>query len=506
MNRHQLIAGLFCAALIILVASMSGLVDAAALAQATSTRRPTRDRTTNPRRTKTPETATAPSATPEATAEPIPQTDDSASALMTSQLLVFNTGSRKKAQVNFTLFDAQGDIAYETAFRIKKNGAKIVSVPESLGDGFLGSARIVAKGRVQALVLENNGGTASDAYEVTNVTSPTLTLPYLRHGTTALDSTAHNSIIAIQNVTAFSTEATLTAFDEQGGIALTHPVTVPPRAAVFLNTNDLFGATNFLGSARITASQRLAAVELASSNRDTASLRALTEQNEGARLIVPIVEHKRAKGGLVAWSQIYVRNNGDAPSDITLKFMTANGKAKHSVTRSNIPAGGLAIFDLSTAEFQTLGKKYAGWGDVSSSADTPLMAHAFVTRGRGKQWVGVGALARQGVNEKNVCGDLRVTAKQNSVLTLLNPRAKQKALVRLRLYNHDDGALVADVQREIAPNSQLIITSKNGLPANFQGIAVMSADKQFSRSVVATVLTQTRKNKNESSTRGYVCP
>lgn len=502
MTKRHLLGSLIVVALVIALFSTGGIANTFALAQAPNTPRPTRDRTANPRQTKTPQVAEA-TGTPEPTPDADNQGDVSAPELLSSRLLVVNPGSVQTARVTVNMFDSQGSTVYSDTMRIKPNGVKLINVPKELGNDFLGSARITANQRVQALVLDGNaGGTASDAYEVTRGVSDTVTLPYVQHDASGV----RHSMIAIQNTSAFSADATFTAFDSNGTEILARPLTIAPRASVYLDTAALFGAIDFLGSAQITANQRLAAVALASLKQETASVRALTPQEESAQPVVPLVERKRnAQGVLTGWSEVYIRNNGLAPTDITVKFISQQGKEKASVTRADVPVGGLAVFDLRSNEFQALGKKFTGWARVSSTNKTPLLAQVFIARGRGKHWIGLSADERARANRRNVCGDVRVSAKQSSVVTLLNADRKEIARVQIRFYSGEDGAPVAELEREVAPNTQIKLTPADGLPQDFQGIAIMSVNQDFSRAVVATVLTQMREGKKVLSTRGYVC-
>lgn len=541
MQRPQLVSSLLLLAFVIAVWSASGLVNASALAQATNTRRPTRNLTTNPRATATntrrptrnlttnpratatnsprptrdltanpraTRTATdvAMTETPTATVVPTSDSTNQDAGLpdaLTSQLLILNPDRNGTARVSVNIFDLNGAVAFSNTVKIKENGARIVTVPKSLGADFLGSARIVADRRVQALVLDRTtDGAASDAYEVANTLTNALTLPYVQHGA---NSSPH-TFIAIQNISALSAEAAFTAFDSSGNEILSHPLTIPARASAYVDTAELFGANSFLGSARITANQNIAAAAITTRHRDTASLRAFSTRDEDSSLVVPQVERKfNKKNVLTAWNEMYIRNNGDALTDVTIAFYNPNGKLRGSVTRTNVPAGGLIALETRAEEFEFLGSKFAGWAAVTSSAETPLLVHAFMVRGRGKHFVAVGGAARARIDGRNVCGDIRSTVNHSSVITLLNARPKKKAIVRLRFYERKSGALVSESTRELAPGAQISITPQNELPPNFQGIAIIGAEQNLSRKILASVSTQTRSGKRATSTNGYVC-
>ncbi len=526
MSKNYFVASVIVFVLVLFGVNMSEIVDASfanatntpsparartgrAPATATNTPRPTRDRTAKPRRTKTPQATSAPNATPEPTADtPNPSQPDASDAL-TSQLLILNPDHSGVARVTVNIFDLSGALAFSDTFKIQENGAKIVSVPKTLGSDFLGSARVTANRRVQALVLDDNqNGTASDVYQVTGVKTSALTLPYLQHGSAGSQAdsaaTTPHSMVAIQNISAVETEATFIAYDTNGAEIISRALTLAARASAYLDTQDLFGDTPFLGSARITANQPIAAAELVSW-RDTASVRALTTRDEDNRLVVSNLERRTRKDGkLKAWSTLLIRNNGNAATDLVVSYYNAQGKLKGKIVRANVPADALVVLDTRADEFQFLGKNFSGWASVSATDKTPLVVHSLATRGRGKHVSAIGGVGRTRINGRNVCGEVRVTASQKSVLTLLNPR-KHAARARIRLYAHAGGAPVAVLERELAPRAQIQITAQDGLPQNFEGIAIVGADQELSRPLVATVLTQTLHGKRASSTSGYLC-
>lgn len=532
MKNKTLIAGLIFAALVTGLLVQGGMVNAAPPAQeptgeatarptrdltlrprktkapdvtTEATARPTRNLTTNPKRTKTP----VPTDEPAATAQPAPKNAGNVAGLsgpITSQLLILNSDRTGPANVTVNLFDVNGALAFTDSFKIKEDGAKLVAIPKTLGKEFLANARIIADRRVQALVIDRSKvGGSIDAYEVQGVAATALTLPYIRHGSTA-SGAAENNLIAIQNTSGITTDATLTAYDLNGNIVLTHVVTIPPQASAYLDTEDLFGATSFLGSASITADQRLAAALLSYNGEDTASLRALTTRDQANRVVVPNVERKQRKTGVIkTWHEMYVRNNAAGPTDLTISYYTSAGKLKGQVTRTNVPAGGMAQLDTSSDEFQFLGKKFGGWAVIASSDKAPIVVEAMLVQAHGNIVVGLSGAPRTRINWRNICGDIRITPKETSVLTLVNTRSKDKAVVRVRLYARTNGALVTDFTLDIPPAAQIKLSSANGLPANFQGSAIVSAEVGHVREIVATVMTTTGKGKSGKSTAGYMC-
>lgn len=568
MTRKQLIAGLIAVTLIIASLRIGGIVDASPLVQASRTPRSTRERTRNPtatetntprptrqratreptatdtrtprptrepsatdtntprptrpdtrtpRSTKTPEATAEPSATDKPTRKPTKtgtpsagvQRDDGSEGfgVLTSQLLILNPDRSGTANVTLKVYNAQGAVAFADSFKLVENGAKLVTLPASVGKEFLGSARITANRRVQALVLDSSGdGAANDSYEATSAASNALTLPFVRHLQLGKKSPfAVNSVIAIQNASSETADATITAYDAGGKEILAHPVTISPYASAYVNTTDLFPNTSFVGSARITSTQPLAAAEVLTGAQDTASLRALNSSDVGTRLVVPGIERKLGKKNRVnAWSDLFVRNEGAAPTDITVSYYSRTGQLKGKGTRSSVAAGGLARFNTGLDEFAALGKKFSGWATVASTQNAPLAVYSLASKSRGKQLVGIGALPRSRLNGSAVCGDVSVSVKETSVITMINSDSKDKAVVHVRLFAQVDGAHVAQLDIAVAPNGQRDLSSQNGLPANFQGLAILKTEGK-NKSIAAMVTTQTVQGKRALGVSGYVC-
>lgn len=554
MTRKQLIASLIAVALILASLSIGGIVDASPLLQASRTPRATRERTRNPtatdtntprptrqratreptatdtrtprptrqdtrtpRSTKTPEATAEPSATDTPTRRstrtgtpPAGVQGDNGTegfGVLTSQLLVLNPDRSGTANVTLKVYDAQGAVAFADSFKLVENGAKLVTLPPSVGKEFLGSARITANRRIQALVLDASGdGAASDAYEVSSAASNALTLPYVRHLQVSKKSPiVVNSVIAIQNTSAQTADATLTVYDVAGNEILAHPVSIAPYASAYVNTTDLFPDTLFAGSARITSDQTLAAAELLTGAQDTASLRALTSSDAGTRLVAPGIQRKLGKKNKVnAWNDLFVRNGANAPTDITVSYYNRTGQLKSKVTRSNVAAGGLARFNTGLDEFGALGKSFVGWAAIASTQNAPLAVYSLASKARGKQVVGIGALPRSRLNGSAVCGDVSATVKEKSVVTIINTDSKTKAAVHVRFFNQADGAPITQLDVQVAPNGQFQLDAQNGLPANFQGLAILKTEGK-NKSIAALVTTQTVQGTRALGISGYVC-
>lgn len=519
MNSRPIFISILISALVISVIAITGLGNTPAFArgqaqgeaQALATTRPTRDRTTNPRNTKTPTPdAPAETDTPEPSSNPRARQPKVAPGAMSSQLLILNSDRNGTAKVTVNVLDVTGTIAFSDTFKIKENGAKLFNLPQSVGKNFLGSARVSANRRVQAIVLnDNKDETASDTYEVSNVTATKLTLPYVHHAPGASDASAtiiQNSLIAIQNTALVPADATLDAYDPQGNLVLSHSLTIPSHASAYLNTNDLFGATPFVGSARITGTQRLVAAELATGLKDTASFRASTPKDQDNKLVVPGVELKHRKDGAInAWNQIYVRNNGSAATDVIVDYYNPRGVLKGSIKRANVPSEGLTILDTRDPAFAFLGNKFTGWAQVRAGITAQLAVDSVASRARGRQVSAVGAVARARVNGRGVCADVNIDSTHKSVISVINAHAQEKGIMHIRAYNQSDGALVQESDIEIAPHAQLALSPKNGLPDHFRGFVLLSVQDRTPRSLIALVTTQTFKGKHPTSSSAYMC-
>jgi hypothetical protein len=471
------------------------------------TRRPTRDRTTNPKPTRDLTANPKPTRASDATATPVPAPKNKNAAVkprrLTSRLLIVNPHRTGNARVKIEVFDSDGNVAHTQNIKIQKNAAKIFTLPESVGNNFLGSARITANRRIQALVLDSdNGGTSSDTYEATGSAPGALTLPLVRH----IAPGTQNSIIAIQNTASAPAAGSFTAYDANGAEVLSHPLSIPPNASVYLNTDDLFGSTQFLGSARITADRTLAAAELTLNKHDSASFDALYERDSNNKHVVLGIERKRRKDGkLNGWNELYVRNDEGAPSDITVKYYKKTGKVSGKLTRKNVPPGGLAVFDTREADLNFLGLRFSGWATVTGKNGARVSVHSLASRTRAKQWMGLESIVRSRINGRGVCGDLQANPAGKSILTLVNTHAKQKALVHLRFYKHEKGQALGSHDLELKPNSQISLVPGKGLPTNFRGIVLIDANTGDAGRIVAMVTTQTFKNGVANGTTAYLC-
>lgn len=525
MTRKHLIVGLVLSVLLLGVLALDRAANAAPPAQdseptreLTLSPRPTRDRTRNPRPTAAepseptrqltqeprPTLRTLP---PVETSTPAPKANPKNAAVaprrISSQLLIINPHGEGKARVTVNVFDLTGAIAYSDTVKINQNGAKVVTVPKTLGNNFLGSARLTSNRRIQAIVLDNTvDGTSSDTYEATGTMMQELTLPFVRH----LAPTTQNSIIAIQNTSSAPADTLFAAYDLNGVEVLAYPVSIPPNASAYLNTDDLFGTNVFVGSARITSNRTIAAAEIAMNMQDTASFDGLTTRDESNKHVVPVVERKRRKDGTInTWNELYVRNNGTTATDITVKYFNKKGQVKGIVKRSNVPAGGLATFVTRESEFDFLGNKYSGRVVVSGASGAKLVVHSLGARVRGKQWMGVESIIRQRVNGRGVCADVRSTAKNKTVLALTNVHRKKNALVHLRFYSHIKGKPAGSVDITLGPDETAYLDDRNGIPGNFEGIALINADPGSSQELVAMAVTQTLEGKRVKSISGYLC-
>jgi hypothetical protein len=243
--------------------------------------------------------------------------------------------------------------------------------------------------------------------------------------------------------------------------------------------------------------------------QDTASFDALNERDSNSKHVVLGVERKRRKDGkLNGWNELYVRNDESTPADITVKYYNKAGKVKGKLTRKNVPPGGLAVFDTRDADLDFLGRRFVGWAAVTGKNGAHVSVHSLASRIRGKQWMGIESIVRKRINGRGVCGDIQANARGKSVLSLVNTHAKQTALVHLRFFAHDKGKAMGNKDVEVKPNSQVLLSPGNGIPANFRGIVLINSGASnvgTGQRVVAMVTTQTLKGNTVTSTNAYVC-
>ncbi|HZQ10511.1 MAG TPA: DUF5719 family protein [Anaerolineae bacterium] len=521
-----LVAATFC----IVVLASYATVDASSLAAKTRTntpkptrtraptRKPTRQPTRTPTRTPKPKNTPAtntPTSTetpsPEPVAEPpeeridAPEINPVSPGAMTSQVLIFNPDTTGDATVQLDVYDSSGSVAYTTSQTVKPHGAKLISLPSSLGANFQGGAMVSSDKNVQAIVINANAtNRARDAYEGSNAPATDIILPFVRH----LAANTQNSIIAIQNTTDTAANASITLYNSDGSTANQQNANIAAHKSLYLNTNTLFPNNTFTGSARITADQNLAVALQTLYFKDTAALQGINANNSDTTLYLTQVEHKISINNVpINWSEIFARNNGSNPTDITLNLYTSGGALKSSQTISSVPSGGSAQFILKDNSFANLGSNYIGYAKITSSGES-LSVAALEALNKGNRLYATNAQPNTQLAPRYVCGDTSRSKSQNSTLSILNTDGAKTANTIIRLFNKNSGAKIMQYKIKIAPNTlanvNLSSSSFAALGSNYQGMAIVLASGAAPPNLVVTV-SNPYSNPNLIGTTGYTC-
>lgn len=395
---------------------------------------------------------------------------------MSSQIIIFNPDTSGAATVGISIRDSNGAEKYATTVPVNKNGARVVTLP-ALGS-FNGSAVISSDKNVQAMVTDaNSSQTARDLYEGTAATAQAITLPLFRH----LAQNTGNSIVAVQNTSNTTANITLHYYYPGGAEAGAQSTAVPPFASVYFNTNNMAVPTPlpFIGSAKITSDQNIAAAEQVLFAKDTASFRGLTASDEGTTLYVPVIERRvNANNVANAWSETYVRNNGSSPTDIMAEYFDSAGNSKGSLVRSAVPSNGLAKFVTKDSDLAFLGS-FIGSARITSANSQPIALYSLEALGKGGLLYGVSGLTDAQTGTRFACGDTFRSATQNSKINILNT-GSAPATVRVRLFDKNSGANLKAVKfTNIPPHSVLTISLADATYAaagtSFEGLAVVNS-------------------------------
>jgi hypothetical protein len=499
MKRLFIFGILSLAALALLITHLPPSEHVLAQAAPTATTRPTRVRP--PKVTPTPE--------PTETAEPDENNADAelapvAPGAMTSQIVVFNPDTSGSATVQIDIYNSAGAVAYTTTEFISANGAKIITLPNSLGANFQGSAVISSDKNVQALALTANGNNnARDAYEGTSAPAPNLVIPFARH----LANDTQNSILAVQNTTASNADVTLTFYNADGTQAHQQNTTVAANQPLYLNTDDIFSGSHFTGTVGITSTQHIVAALQTRYLKDTAAVRALTKSEQDRIVYLNPVERKlNDKGVPQTWTEIFVRNNGANATDITLEFFKNDGTLSGTQTATAVPANGMAQFLLNDAAFASLGNAFAGWAKATSSGE-PLGVSALSVLNKGKRLTGADGLANSQLNTRYMCGNTARSATENTQLTLLNTEARN-AKVMVRLFDPNTGAKLAQATFKLTPNAATTVKLSDALFAgagsDFRGMTLVQAKGTTPPKIIAAVSNPYGSSKLTGTT-GYLC-
>ncbi len=471
-----------------------------AYAQAAPTATP---RATRIRKPKPPVATPAPADVASADAEDNAEISPSAPGAMTSTIVVFNPDTSGAATVQIDIYDGTGSVAYTTTETVNANGAKLVTLPASLGSNFQGSATVSSDKNVQVLALAANGNnTARDAYEGLSAPAANITLPLARH--LALDT--QNSILAIQNTTASAADVTITFYNPDGTQQHQQVANIAAHQPFYLNTNTVFPSSTFTGSIGLASTQNIAAALQTRYYKDTAALRGLTATDADTTQYLNMVLRKfNAKGAATNWSEIFARNNGANATDITIEFFTLAGTSLGTQTAANVPVNGSAQFMLNDALFASLGTNYTGWAKITAGEPTSVgMLQVFT---KGKRLTGAQALGATQTVTSYVCGDTARSTAQTSQITILNTEARN-ARVAVRLYDPNTGAKLAQLTVKLKANAATTVKLSDaafvGAGNNFQGMAVVVAKGTTPPKIIASV-TNPYNNGKIVGTTGYLC-
>ncbi len=475
----------------------------------TPTPKPTRERTRQPKSTSQAKKTRAPKATP--TPEPVvaddaegldnPEISPVSPGAMTSQILVFNPDTSGAATVQIDIYNAGGAVAYTTTETINANGAKLITLPGSLGANFQGSAIISSDKNVQALALAaNSNNSAREAYEGTSAPATHLTLPFARH----LAADTQNTILAIHNTTDANANVTITFYNPDGSQANQQNATLAARQPLYLNTNTLFPGGAFTGSVDVTSTQNVAAALESLYYKDSTSLRALSPNEQDSTVFLNFVERKlNKKGAAQNWSEIFVRNNGANATNVMLDLYDVTGALVTSQTANGVAANGMAQFTLDDAAFAALGNSYVGSAKITSGGE-PLGVAALDVISKGKRLTGVNGVANAQAVSRYVCGD---TSRMTSQISILNTEARN-AKVQIRLYDPSTGAKLVQTRIKLTANAVTTVKLSDTMFAaagtNFQGIAIVRAGGKTPAKIVVTANTPYGSQKL-SGTTGYTC-
>lgn len=427
--------------------------------------------------------------------------------VMTSQIVIFNPDTSGAATVRVEVYNAGGGVAYSRTLNVSANGAQLVTLPASLGTNFQGGAQISSDKNVQAIVVGSNANkTARDSYEGTMAPAPDVILPLVRH----LAANTQNTILAIQNTTDSAAGVTARFYDLNGFNVSTQNLSIAGHQSAYLNTNTLFPAGTFVGSARITSNQNhnIAVAAQTLYYKDTAALSGISASDGDSILFLNQAERKvKANGIALNWSEIFVRNNGANATSVTLDFYSPAGAPVTSVTSATpVAPNGTAPFLLNDAAFAGLGDNYSGWVKIRSGGEN-LTAVSLQAFDKGKRLYRVNAPSDRVLGNRYVCGDTSRMTTQNSRISILNTDGAVNARVLVRLYDKTTGAKIVQTKVRIAPNSVgTVLLSDSKFAAagtNYQGMTLVQT-KGTPAKLVVTVDNPYGSAK-PSGTSGYAC-
>lgn len=470
------------------------------------TPKPTRVRTRVPKPRQTPVPAASP------TAEPAVTNDDAESALisptspgaMTSQILIFNPDTTGAATVQLDVYNSGGTVPYSTTVNIARNGAKLITLPGLLGSNFEGGAEISSDKNVQAIVIgANSTKSALDAYEGSSTPALDVTLPFVRH----LTPDTQNSILSVQNTVDASANITLTLYNTDGTTKTVQSALLAPHQVVYYNTNSLVPSPPFVGSARILSDQNVAVAMQSLYLKDTAALVGMTASDMNTK--VWLNQAQRTLNGAnvpTSWSEIFARNNGTNPTDVTIDFFDSTGSLVTSQTITDVPPDGQAQFMLNDVAFAALGNNFNGWAKLTSGGE-PLAVSALQVINRGRRLYGENGVPDTNTATRYVCGDAERNTTENSTISILNTGGAS-APVQIRLFDPTTGAKVAATKVTVAANAVGTVllsgVAFSGAGTAYQGMAIVAAKGANPPQLIVTV-NNAYANPNPKGTSGYTC-
>jgi uncharacterized protein YcfL len=425
---------------------------------------------------------------------------------MTSSVFLFNPDTSGSASVTLRILDQTGAEVFNKFYTVPKDAAILVTLPNSLGSGFKGAALVSSDKNVFAIVTDaNSSQSARDLYEGSVNPSSTLTLPLFRH----LAADTGNSIIAVQNTSNSPANITLHWYNASGAeINSQTASSVPALASTYFDTNSLFPSSTFIGSAKITADQNVAATLQTHFIKDTASFRGLAATDDGTTLYLNLVERKVSNNGTAkSWNETYVRNNGNADTDITVQYFSSAGTPVSTKTTSGVHANGMAQFWTNDPSYSDLGNSFKGWAKITSSTQ-PVSAYSLEAQGKGNRLFGINAVSQTLGGVSFACGDVLRTANQNSKINILNLGGSD-ANVRIRVYRPSDGAVLVNTTIPVAANSVGTATLSDAAFAaagsNYEGLAIVTSTGASPPQLVVSVNTPYLTSGKANGVTSYTC-
>lgn len=270
------------------------------------------------------------------------------------------------------------------------------------------------------------------------------------------------STLALVNFGAAEAHATVSFYDGSGKLAASSPQTLPPHGAMSLP----MPLSGFEGSAGVASDQPLLALVMDVS-ADNKAREIYEGMGTATALSFPVYRHL----GSAAQSSIITVQNPSAETEVktTLRYFDENGVEQGSAIQTLAPS---MRYDFDSAAL--LGKNshtytarveadgpIAGMEQVHFLLDTAAL-RGLAAAGKGKRFF-VNPVQRKGLNAKpSTWSEIYV---QNA--------GTSEALVTAAFYT-EKGVKQADVNRTIAPSGFAVFDTRNVLPAQFEGYAVVS--------------------------------